>query len=200
MTIYDIRHCETLGNKSGKYGGDTEVFLTIKGIDQAKSLGYRLLKEDQDFTKYRFISSPKVRAQHTLQIIMEILGVDSTNTIEIEPLLKTKFKGFFENADKEEIKVKYKKELEEREKDPWNWCYPGGGESFASEYERVLKFFEKYKDVKDMIFVAHEGVCAVAAQILSGKSKDDIIQIRKTLKYDQNYCFAKYDDGTVKKI
>ena len=200
MAIYDIRHCETLGNKNGKVGGDTEVFLTLKGIDQAKSIGYRLLDEKQDFSKYRFISSPKVRCQHTLQIIMEILGVSDTKEIEIEPLLKTKFKGYFENASKKEIEIKYQKELEEREKDVWNWEYPGGGESYASEYERVLKFLEKYKDVKDMIFVGHEGVCSVIAEVLSGKTKDEIKNDRKNIKYNQNYFFARYEDGSYKRL
>ena len=198
MAIYNIRHCETYGNKHNKFGGDSEVQLTIKGIDQAKSLGYRLLDEKQDFTKYRFISSPKMRTQHTLQIIMEILGVEYTNIIEIEPLIKTKYKGYLENMTKEEAKIKYKKELEEREKDPWNWCYPGGGESFASEYERIMKFLDKYKDVKDMVFVGHQGVCSVIAEILSGKTKEEIMNNRMNLKFNQNHCFVKYDDGSYK--
>ena len=200
MAIYDIRHCETLGNKNDRVGGDVEVLLTLKGIDQAKSIGYRLLDENQDFSKYRFISSPRIRSQHTLQIIMEILGVADTKKIEIEPLLKTKSKGYFENMPKDEIRIKYRKELEEREKDPWNWQYPGGGESYASEYERVSKFIEKYKDVKDMIFVGHEGVCVVIAEILSGKTKEEIKNNRKNLKYNQNYFFVKYEDGSCKKL
>lgn len=199
MTIYVVRHCETYGNKNGKVGSDAEVFLTIKGVDQAKSIGYRLLNENVDFSNYRFISSPRVRAQHTLQIIMEILGLDNKE-IEIEPLIKTKNKGFFTGMDKAETKIKFKKELEEKEKDPWNWRFPGGGESFADEYERILKFFDKYKDVKDMIFVGHQGVCSLAAEILSGKTKEEIMENRKKLKYDQNHFFAKYDDGSFEKL
>ena len=199
MAIYDIRHCETFGNKNGRVGGDFEVLLTFKGIIQAQSLGYRLLKENEDFSKYRFISSPKIRSQHTLQLIMEVLGVEDKE-IEIEPLLKTKYKGLFENRKKSEIRVEFAKELEEREKDIWNWRYPGGGESYADEYERVIKFLDKYKDVENMIFAGHEGVCAVAAEIFKGKSKEEIMKNRKTIKYDQNHCYVKYNDGTVKML
>lgn len=199
MAIYDIRHCETFGNKNNRVGGDVDVLLTSKGVIQARSLGFRLLNEKEDFSKYRFISSPKTRSRHTLQLIMEVLGLDDKE-IEIEPLLKTKNKGLFENGIKSEIKVKYAKELEEREKDIWNWRYPGGGESYADEYERVVKFFDKYKNVENMIFTGHEGVCAVAAEILKGKTKEEIMNNRKQLEYDQNYCYVRYNDGTVKRL
>lgn len=199
MAIYDIRHCESFANKNKIIGGDVEVFLTSKGVIQAKSLGFRLLNEKEDFSQYRFISSPKIRSQHTLRLIMEVLGLEEKK-IEIEPLLKTKSKGLFENMSKSEIKIKFAKELEEKEKDPWNWKYPGGGESYAEEYERVTKFLDKYKDVKNIIFAAHGGICAVMAEIFKGKSKEEIMAIRRSLKYDQNYCYVKYNDGSVKKI
>ena len=157
MAIYIIRHCETLSNKLKRVGGETEVLLTLKGINQAQSIGNRLLNENEDFSKYTFVSSPLARTRHTLQIIMKVLGVEENDIIE-EPLLKTKFKGLFENIAEEDIKTKYSKELAEKEKDPWNWCPPGNGESCAHEFKRAKKFLEKYKDEKNMILCSHEGI------------------------------------------
>ena len=51
-----------------------------------------------------------------------------------------------------------------------------------------------------MIFVGHEGVCSVIAEVLSGKTKDEIKNDRKNIKYNQNYFFAKYEDGSYKRL
>ena len=38
-------------------------------------------------------------------------------------------------------------------------------------FSGATDFLDKYKDVKDMVFVGHQGVCSVIAEILSGKTK-----------------------------
>lgn len=199
MTIYIVRHCETLGNKLKRMGGETEVLLTLKGINQAQSIGHRLLNEKEDFSKYMFVSSPLARTRHTLQIIMEILGVVEKNIVE-EPLLKTKFKGIFENMAKQDIEKMYPEEIIKKSKDPWNWCPPGNGESFASEFKRAKEFIEKYKNEKNMIICSHEGVCSVLKEIFDGKSDEEIKKMRSSLKYDQNYFYSYSEKDGVKKL
>ena len=199
MTIYIIRHCETLGNKLNRIGGEKEVLLTLKGISQAQSIGNRLLNEEEDFSKYIFISSPLARTRHTLQIVMEILGVEDKDIIE-EPLLKTKFKGAFDNISKKDIERLYPGELDKKAKDPWNWCPPGNGESFASEFKRVKEFQEKYKNEKNIVLCSHEGVCSVLKEIFDGKSDEEIKKIRNGLKYDQNYFYSYNEKNGLKKL
>ena len=63
MTWYIFRHCETLNNNlKAKYKkqnpnlyyntAEYDTLLTIKGINQAQSIGYRLSLLNDDFSKY----------------------------------------------------------------------------------------------------------------------------------------------------
>ncbi|MDD2839555.1 MAG: phosphoglycerate mutase family protein [Rickettsiales bacterium] len=192
MTWYIFRHCETLSNKlKARFCGETETLLTLKGIDQAKSIGHRLLNTKEDFSKFEFISSPLARTRHTMQIVLETLKLENKDIIE-ELLLKTKYRGLLEGMLREEGKAKYYKEFEEKEKNYWNWCPPGNGESYASEYQRVLKFVEKYKDKENLLICGHQGTISVLVKVLDGWNEEQIRENRKSLKTDQNY-FYSYD-------
>lgn len=199
MTWYIFRHCETLSNKlKARFCGETETLLTLRGIDQAKSIGNRLLNTKEDFSKFEFISSPLARTRHTMQIILEILKLENKDMIE-EILLKTKSRGILEGMLREEGKAKYAKEFTEKEKNPWNWCPPGGGESYASEYQRVLKFVEKYKDKENLLICGHQGTTSVLVKVLEGWTEEQIRENRKSLKCDQNYFYSyNKKDGIIK--
>ena len=203
MTWYIFRHCETLNNNlKAKYKkqnpnlyyntAEYDTLLTIKGINQAQSIGYRLSLLNDDFSKYDLISSPLSRTRHTLQIVAEILGIENQK-IQTENLLITK--GWINYPKPTE------EELIEKEKNMWTWTPKGCNESYATEYERVLKFIEKYKNHENLIICGHNGTISVLVKILSGWTMEKIKENRKTdeFKYNQNY-FYSYDkiNGVVK--
>lgn len=117
--------------------------MILKGIDQIKSIGYRISSFENDFTNYKLICSPMVRTRHTMQIIQEILNIPNMQIFE-EDLLMEKDAGNFTNISKALTKEKYPEIWEERKNDFWNSRWPNG-ENNNEFYERALKFYEKYK-------------------------------------------------------
>ena len=165
-----------------------DTFLTEKGFTQAQSIGIRLSKHMDDKSKYKFISSPLIRAKHTLQLIMEILGVDYREVIE-DSRLRSKNKGDFENLTSEEIIEKFPEELDMKGKDSWDWAYPNGGESRHDEYNRVFDFFNEYKSQDNLVICAHEGVCCILIQLLENASEKEIKETKKCNNLDQNHFY-----------
>ena len=107
---YMIRHGQTLENKLSIQQGQIDTLLSLKGIVQAQSIGYRLLDFNENFEEYEFISSPLARTRHTLQIIIEILNISNAKIIT-EPLLINRGKGILEGKFKNQIEDIFIKEL-----------------------------------------------------------------------------------------
>ena len=85
---YMIRHGQTLENKLSIQQGQIDTLLSLKGIVQAQSIGYRLLDFNENFEEYEFISSPLARTRHTLQIIIEILNISNAKINNISNICK----------------------------------------------------------------------------------------------------------------
>ena len=83
------RHGETLHNKLKIKQGRYPSLLTLKGIDQIKSIAYRILDYEQDFSNYELITSPMARTRHSMQIIQEVLGITDKKVIEEELITET---------------------------------------------------------------------------------------------------------------
>ena len=62
------------------------------------------------------------------------------------------------------------------------------------------KFIEKYRDEKNIILCAHEGICSVLKEIFEGKNDEEIKKIRNNLKYDQNYFYSYNEKCGIKKL
>jgi probable phosphoglycerate mutase len=187
-----MRHCQTFGNARGIGMGIKETqwsTLSLKGVNQAVSIAYRLSSAGEDFSKYKFIATPMIRTQQTLRIILDILGLENLE-VEIEPLINSKNKGVFENMLKDEIKRLYPDEVEKKKLDYWNYKAPNGGESMDDLYKKISRFIYKYKDDKNIVIAMHETGCRVLKSVIEGKipnkmEKESFIQ-------NQNY-FMSWD-------
>lgn len=177
-----IRHGETLHNIKKIIQGHYPSLLTLKGIDQIKSIGYRLQNTNEDFEKYKLITSPMIRTKNTMQIIQEILKITHKNYIE-EELIAEINTGLLTNMPENEAKEKYSSVwdinhyLEKK--------YPEG-ESNNDVYNRILKFFDKYKNEENLIIVSHSGVIRCLRNHLLGKKREEI----DTELSNQNYFFS----------
>ena len=184
-----IRHTETLSNKLNIQQGSFESLLTLKGIVQAQSISYKLQEIENDFSKYKFVSSPLVRTRHTTQIIMETMNLINSNELIIEPLIKSRSKGIFEEHKKDKIKLEFPEEYEKQQKDLWNYV-PPNGESRAMVYERIKNFLNNYKNEEYLIIVSHNGILNVIKKILSGLTEFEISNSISNDKFkDQNSFF-----------
>ena len=185
---YIFRHGETLHNKNKIRQGRCSSMLSLKGVDQAKSYGYRLLEQKEDLNKFKVLSSPMVRTKETAQIICEITGLDAYEKIKEEELLNESDLGVFTNIPFKVVQEKYDKSLYEIN-DIWSYRYPEG-ESFDDVYERILKFIDKYKNEKDLLIITHGCCFAFFKSILSKQSKESLT--KEVLRPSQKY-FIKYD-------
>lgn len=196
---YIIRHGQTLENNLGIQQGQNQSLLTLKGIVQAQSIAYRLLEQESDFSKFKFISSPLARTRHTLQIIMEILGVSEKIEPIIEPLIINRNKGILQGIAKDKVKELFPEEYKKREKDKWNYMEPGATESKCQSCERLQKFIEKYKNEENLVIVGHRGINAMLRQLLDGLTLEEIKNAETKPDKSQNY-FYTWDRKKINRI
>lgn len=72
MSLYFIRHGESLANKEGFFAGQLDIPMTPEGFAQARSAGEELLRSGMVFDE--IISSPLRRAYDTAMVIAGILN------------------------------------------------------------------------------------------------------------------------------
>lgn len=177
---YIIRHGKTFYNENNIQQGTINSYLSIEGVVQAQSIGFKLKEIEKNFNKFKFISSPLARTFHTCQIIKEVLGINSLPENEI--LIRNRSKGVFENLPKKIIKILFSEEYRQLKENQWNFNIKGY-ENYRHLFMRVMKFIEKYKNEKNLVIVSHSGVNRVLIYSLILKNK---IGKSFNLKYLEN--------------
>lgn len=176
MRIYLVRHGETVLNQKGCYYGRTEAALSESGREQARKLGAFF----QDIPLRRIVSSPRLRAMETADIIMaqhmkktedikktenekKIKETAPKLQIEKDERLSEQDFGIFEGYTYQELTKKYPEEWRQWNRDFSGYRIPEG-ESFLDVRKRTEDFFQEWKqfsgtaDREDAILlVAHKG-------------------------------------------
>lgn len=186
------RHGETLHNKLKIKQGRYPSLLTLKGIDQIKSIAYRILDYEQDFSNYELISSPMVRTRHSMQIIQEILGITDKKVTEEELITETDA-GDFTNVLKSEIIEKFPNFLKEKDINP-DLKFPNG-ESLNDTIKRIKEFYDKIKNRDNLIIVTHGRFVKRIAALRAGL---DVNAFAET-SMNQNYFYV-YDENKKTKL
>ena len=143
--LYVARHGQTVWNAQNKVCGITDVDLTEKGIEQAKTLAY--LVESQNISL--ILSSPLRRAVDTSKIVANICNIP----IEIDQRLIEQNYGIYEGVDR-------KNEAFLNNKRNFAYKYPNG-ESMMQVAYRVYGLIDeiRYKYQKDNILIISHGGC-----------------------------------------
>ena len=175
---YFFRHGETIHNKYKISQGRYNSCLSLKGIEQAKLYANKILKAENDFSKFIFLSSPMHRAKQTLNIVMEILNINPFEKMEEEDLLNDIDFGEHNNKPNSIVWKNY------YDDNRILYCTHPNGETFNDVYNRMEKFVEKYKKEKYLIFAIHGCCFAILENILSNRQKSDFT--RKNLIQNQN--------------
>ena len=128
-----------------------------------------MLDFKENFNEYKLLVSPMIRTKHTMQILQEILGLIDKEYIE-EKLIAETDAGIATNMLDIDTKNKYPTihPLKYRDRK-----YPEG-ESNLDAYNRVIQFYKKYKNEKNLIIVSHSGIIKFLTTILLNKSIDDL--------------------------
>ena len=187
------RHGETLHNKLKIKQGRYPSLLTLKGIDQIKSIAYRILDYEQDFSNYELISSPMARTRHSMQIIQEVLGITDKKVIEEELITETDA-GDFTNVPKSEIIEKFPNFLKDKDINP-DLKFPNG-ESLNDTLKRIREFYDKIKNKDNLIIVTHGRFVKRIAALKAGL---DINAFAGT-SMNQNYLYVHDENKNTKLI
>ncbi len=148
-----VRHGESEGNRDRCFTHSTEVPLTERGRDQARTVAITIRKR---FAPACVVASPFARARETGEIIAAALALP----LEIEPNVREQHLGALMGKPYDSVR-------DDPSFDParrWEWR-PPGGESLLEVQARVgpvldrLAWFHRGREV---IIVAHAGVLMAA--------------------------------------
>ena len=198
-----VRHGESIWNLENKFTGWTDVDLSENGIKEAHNAG-KLLKENGYTFDVAYTSVLK-RANHTLDIILEELGLDIPinywNKLQHGETIERHY-GALQGLNKDETRKKYGEE----QVHIWRRSYDVTPPDLDSNDERYLEMLEKYteyvphteclkdtvervipywndtiakslKDNKKVIIVAHGNSLRGLIKYLDNISDSDIINL-----------------------
>jgi 2,3-bisphosphoglycerate-dependent phosphoglycerate mutase len=137
-TLILVRHGESEWNLKNLFTGWRNPDLTEKGIGEAKGAGERLKKAG--LLPDAYFTSALRRAQHTLDLILEVLGITEV-TITRSKLLNERDYGDLAGLNKDDARAKWGEE----QVLIWRRSYdvpPPGGESLKDTAARTLPYFD----------------------------------------------------------
>jgi len=175
-TIYLLRHGETLWNTEGRYQGQLDSALTLKGERQAKENALKLSKYI-DIKEVKFFSSPLGRAKATAKIIAKSNGLESSQIIFEQDIQEFNY-GIFEGKTKEYCKEVYAKEFAEREANKFSYVLEGG-ESYVKVFERLRRWLSSVQDEEVIVVVAHEMINRALRGIYCSLPTDEMLTLRQ---------------------
>lgn len=166
VTLYLARHGETVANVEKRFQGHTsDTPLTPKGLEQAKTLGRILKVNVPDPATLTYVASPLHRAQHTMQIVLEVLGFP-TDSYTTDPRLIEIDLGAWDGLTDKEAAARFPEAYAARQKDKWNVDVPGGGENYASVARRATSFAMGLKT--DTFAVSHGAFTRILRGLFQG--------------------------------
>ncbi len=148
-----IRHGQSLWNLENRFTGWVDVPLTEQGISEARRAG-ELLGGQTFHVAY---TSALSRAQHTLRVVMETMGVELP--VIRDQALNERHYGDLQGMNKDEMR----REFGEEQVHIWRRSFdipPPNGEALKNTAERTLPFFDRcimgdIRQGKDVLVVAH---------------------------------------------
>ncbi len=155
MMVYLVRHGESTYNQKRLFAGHTDVPLTEKGMDQARSL--RAFFEGKAFDG--IYTSDLSRSVETCRLM-----IDHEVDIEMDPGLREISFGIFEGQSYEMLSEKYPELVDRWAEDPIAYQVPEG-ESLEEFYQRVTEAYEtilaRHRPDDEVLITAHGGTIQV---------------------------------------
>jgi 2,3-bisphosphoglycerate-dependent phosphoglycerate mutase len=174
-TLVLVRHGQSLWNLQNRFTGWVDVPLTTVGRDEARAAGIALTGMDFDVA----YTSALVRAQETLQIVLDAAGLDLP--VIRDAALNERDYGDLAGLDKAQTAVRYGEEQVHR----WRRSYdvaPPGGESLKDTAARTLPFFDRaimgdIRQGRDVLVVAHGNSNRSIVMQLDGLDEDAVTRL-----------------------
>jgi len=170
-----VRHGQSIWNLQNRFTGWVDVPLTEKGEEEARGAGKKLhsVKVDVAYT------SALSRAQRTLDIILETMGVEVP--VIRDQALNERHYGDLQGLNKEDTAAKFGADQVKI----WRRSYdipPPNGEALKNTAERTLPFFERcilgdIRQGKNVLVVAHGNSNRSIVMMLDNLSKEEVLEL-----------------------
>lgn len=175
-TLILVRHGQSEWNLKNLFTGWRNPGLTEKGIDEARATGKGLKAAgiEPDF----YYTSALRRAQHTLDLMLEEMGIDNV-TITRNIALNERDYGDLAGLNKDDARVKWGEE----QVHVWRRSFdvpPPGGESLKDTAARTLPYYEAeilplLKSGKTVLVAAHGNSLRALVMAIEGLTPDEIL-------------------------
>ena len=164
LTLYFARHGQTQANVEKRFSGYKDTPLTTLGHAQAGAVGEILRRELGDAAGFGFVSSPLARAQTTMRIAREVMGL-KPDDFATDNRLKEIDLGVWDQLTDDEARALSPSLFEQRGNDKWHVRVPGG-ENYAEVAARVTDWLAELKT--DTVAVSHGATTRILRGLLTG--------------------------------
>lgn len=172
-----VRHGQSEWNLKNLFTGWKDPDLTDEGREEARAAGRKL--REMGLTFDLAFTSVLVRAQHTLDIILEEIGQAGLETIADQALNERDY-GDLTGLNKDDARARWGEE----QVHVWRRSFdvaPPGGESLKMTAERVLPYFDREIRPRVLagqrvIVVAHGNSLRALVMALEGLSGEEIVK------------------------
>jgi broad specificity phosphatase PhoE len=152
VTLYFARHGQTQANVEKRFSGFKDTPLTPEGLAQARAVGDILKRESGADPALDFVCSPLTRAQTTMRIVRETVGLPPTG-YRIDDRLKEINLGRWDQLTDAQARALDPDLFDRRGADKWHVRVPDG-ENYAEVAARAQSWIA---DVKADTFAISHG-------------------------------------------
>jgi len=176
-TLILVRHGQSEWNLKNLFTGWKNPDLTPQGIEEAKATAHKL--EAAGLEPTVFFTSALKRAQHTLDLILDELGITEV-TITRSKALNERDYGDLAGLNKDDAREKWGEE----QVLIWRRSYdvpPPGGESLKDTAARTLPYYEDVilpfvKEGETVLVAAHGNSLRSMVMAIEGLTPDEILK------------------------
>ncbi|MBN9305139.1 MAG: 2,3-bisphosphoglycerate-dependent phosphoglycerate mutase [Devosia sp. 67-54] len=176
-TLILVRHGQSEWNLKNLFTGWKNPDLTEQGIAEARAAGKRL--KAAGYTPTVFYTSALKRAQHTLDLILEELGIVNL-VITRDQALNERDYGDLAGLNKDDARAKWGEE----QVLVWRRSYdvpPPGGESLKDTATRTLPYYDKHilpqvEAGETVLVAAHGNSLRSMVMAIEGLTPDEILK------------------------
>jgi 2,3-bisphosphoglycerate-dependent phosphoglycerate mutase len=176
-TLILVRHGQSDWNLKNLFTGWRNPDLTELGIEEARATGKRLKADG--LVPDLFYTSALRRAQHTLDLLLEELGIDDVTIIRNTALNERDY-GDLSGLNKDDARAKWGEE----QVLVWRRSYdvpPPGGESLKDTAARTLPYYKAeiephLRGGKTVLIAAHGNSLRALVMAIEGLTPEEILK------------------------
>jgi len=195
-TLILVRHGQSEWNLKNLFTGWRNPDLTPQGIEEARATGKRL--KAAGMVPDMFYTSALKRAQHTLDLILEELGIDNV-TVTRHTALNERDYGDLSGLNKDDARAKWGEE----QVLIWRRSFdvpPPGGESLKDTAARTLPYYRAeieplLKAGKTVLVAAHGNSLRALVMAIEGLTPDEIL--KREIGTGEPVTYRIASDGTL---